>query len=99
MESTIIEIPLDQKTLTLLQAKAEADGQPVEQVTRSIIKEWAEEQKNNAQKISTNNTKMSWTEFIARCQQLKEQIRQRGVEDTGDSVEILREIREERSNR
>ncbi|MBM3234680.1 hypothetical protein FJZ31_00095 [Candidatus Poribacteria bacterium] len=37
--------------------------------------------------------------FAAEGRKLKERIRQRGVEDTGDSVEILREIREERSNR
>jgi len=49
--------------------------------------------------FDAHTDKMGLAFFAAECRKLKERIRQRGVEDTGDSVEILQEIREERSNK
>lgn len=93
-----LEIPVDK--ITLLRTHAHYRGKELDEFVTSIIDEWLfREQLMSTGHKRENSNKMNLAEFAIKSRKLKERIRQRGIEDTGDSVEILREIREERSNR
>ncbi|MFQ6041771.1 MAG: hypothetical protein ACE5PV_13010 [Candidatus Poribacteria bacterium] len=99
-ENGILELELPIDKLNLLQTQAQYKGKDVDEFVTSIIDEWLyKEQLIQTMQKKANSDNMDLASFTAECRKLKERIRQRGVLDTGDSVEILREIREERSNR
>ena len=87
--TSVLEIPLDQRILTVLHTKAQEGGRSVEQLTQSIIAEWANRQQNLQVQMSPEG-------FIDAARKLSGEIERR-VGETSDSVEILREIRKERS--
>ena len=99
-ENAILELEFPTDKFNLLQTQAQYKGKEVSEFVTLIINEWLhKEQLMPTTQKQENSDKMDLAFFADECRKLKERILKRGAEDTGDSIEILREIREERSNR
>jgi hypothetical protein len=98
-ENAVLELELPIDKFNLLQTQAQYNRKGVREFITSIIDEWLyREQLMPITQKPVNSDKMDLASFVVECRKLKDKILKRGVLDTGDSVEILREIREERNN-